>query len=132
MTNEKGRRRERQAREIHEYAGYECQPFRETRYREGDGFGHFDFIAVHPERKPRFVQVKSNRGSGIGEICAFARRQLPWPQFVEVDLAVCHDREGWRVLQPLESKGHHTVLDERRMSRPMGEGYAEALRAGEI
>jgi hypothetical protein len=132
MTNEKGTRRERQARAIHESAGYKCQPFRETRYREGDGFGHFDFMAVHPDRRPRLVQVKSNRGAGIAAISSFARSALPWPEHIEVDLAVCHDREGWRVLQPRADNGHETVLDERAMSCDMGSGYAAALESGGI
>ena len=134
MANEKGNRRERQAREMYEFAGYECQAFHETRYGEGDGFGEFDFMAIHPHRKPRLVQVKSNRGDGIGEVVAFAHERVAWPDHVEIDFVVCHDREGWRLLQPIEHSGQTPTVafDERERDAPMGEPLARALLNGDV
>jgi hypothetical protein len=135
VTNEKGTRRERQARELYAFAGYECQPFHEQRYAEGDGFGLFDFLAIHPHRKPRLVQVKSNSTQGdLGEVVSFAHERIAWPDHVEIDFAVCHDCEGWRLLQPVEDSGtpHTVAVDERDHNAPMGETLALALQDGEV
>lgn len=119
MTKAKGDRREREARDIYEAAGYTVQPFYGRPYGETDGFGLFDLVATKPRSPPRFVQVKSNQARGIREWTEETQQILPdWHAIA--DMAVCHDNAGWRLIT-VRDNGYRTVVDERDEDVDMGE-----------
>lgn len=131
MGKAKGDRRENQAVKILEEAGYEvCTP-NYDRYRNTDFFNLFDNMAMRPESKPRYVQVKSNKAEGI-QAFADKVRELVNFNHVMVEYWVCHDNEGWRVLRILPedmngSSTYETVLDERKHDCNMGEFLTESV-----
>lgn len=124
----KGQRRERQAREIYEAAGYIVQPFYGRPYGETDGFSHFDLVAIRSDSMLEFVQVKSNRAKGIKNMQHEIGHWFPFAHAIARYL-VCHDREGWRLLSVLPDK-HMVVVDEREQDCKMGAGVTAHL-AGE-
>lgn len=115
MSKKKGDRRERQAREILEYAGYTVESPNSTPYPQGYGvdfFGLFDFMAFKDDEKPLFGQVKSNGFRGIRSFSEECKEhQVPF-DFVEVQYWTCYDGEGWRIADVYED-GYDTVYDER-------------------
>lgn len=123
MSKKKGDRRERQAREILEEAGWTVESPNSTPYPQGYGvdfFGLFDFMAFKDGEKPLFGQVKSNRPGGITsfhEDCH--EKQFPW-DFADVEFWTCYDGEGWRIDEVTED-GYETVVDERDEDCNMGE-----------
>ncbi len=127
MSKAKGDRRERQAEEILEEVGYTVEKPNSTPYPQNYGvdfFGLFDIMAFKEDEKPLFVQVKSNGARGIRSFpkeCV--EMQVPF-DYVDVEFWVCHDGEGWRVLE-IQEDGHETVFDERDMDLNMGEGVKE-------
>lgn len=133
--NKKGKRRESEASKIYEQAGYETYRPQESKWGETDMFGLFDMIAVPGtddnnkrvlrENAPvRFVQVKSNRASGIEAWCTEVAERFRGP--CVADFVVCHDREGWRLLSPTLKRNedgtvaHETLIDERELDCEMG------------
>lgn len=125
---DKGRRNENEARTIYEKAGYDCQPFRGTRWDESDGYNAFDFVAVHPDRRTRWVQVKSNSTQGeLGKVMDVARERMPWPEHALIDFVIKYDRKGWRLLQPT-TDGHVVAVDERKDDRNIGELLEKELQ----
>lgn len=126
----KGDRRERQAREILENAGWTVESPNSTPYPQGYGvdfFGLFDFMAFKEGEKPLFGQVKSNRPGGITsfhEDCL--EKQFPF-DFCEVEFWTCYDGEGWRI-DEVTREGYETVVDERDEDCNMGE-IAEAEKS---
>ena len=121
----KGTRREQQACEIYENAGYTTYRPATVQFGENDVFGLFDVIAVDPSRKPRYVQVKSNGARGIRQwtkdVCAL----MPLEHAV-CEFAVPYDREGWRLLE-VDRDGPTAVYDERDRDVKMGEGLTNYL-----
>jgi len=126
----KGTRREKEACELYEQAGHTTYRPATVQYGENDVFGLFDLIAVHPARKPRYVQVKSNRASGINAWMDDATDLMP-PKHAVVEFAVCHDREGWRVAQPAKG-GYEWVYDGRSSQASMGDPFIDMLERGEV
>lgn len=129
MSRRKGNQRERQCRALYERAGYTVQRSVKARYGEKDMFNEFDFLAVRPDSVV-FGQVKSNStGGALKSVGEWAGAHAP--PTVEFHVQVCHDREGWRILEvlPGDHGGHETLVDERDMACRMGEGAAAALRA---
>jgi len=127
----KGTRREREAVELHQRAGFATYRPATVQYGENDVFGLFDLLAVSPSHDAvHAVQVKSNRADGIR---AWARhtalwRRLGWRTFYAVPV----DGDGWRMLECQTSDGEgphaYTVMDERDMDCAMGEGVVQWLR----
>jgi hypothetical protein len=113
----KGSRRERQAVDLLKQAGYATYRPATVRYGENDPFGLFDILAFAPHLPPRFVQVKSNNATGrrswFGHATMFARHGIT------TEMWVCHDADGWRVIQPADG-GSHTVYDGRERDDAMG------------
>ena len=131
MGKAKGDRRERQAREILEDAGWTVETPNYTRYGNTDFYNAFDLIAMHPNEKVKLVQVKSNTANGIQEL---ADRVQEFVNFsaCSVEYWICHDNEGWRVLDilPDNIKGnrtYETILDERDRDCNMGEFITESF-----
>ena len=125
MIMGKGARREREAVNLYKQAGWAVYRPSVVRFGENDVFGLFDLIAVDKGRKPRFVQVKSNRAAGIEHWCHEVNALMP-SEWTVSEFVVCHDREGWRLLQPV-GEGYQTVYDGRDSDGDMGEGLAEWL-----
>lgn len=130
MSNKaKGARREREARQHYEAAGYAVQPFYGRRYGETDGFNLFDLIALAPEREPHLVQVKSNRAAGIVD-WADSVTELCGRAPVRCLYAVCYDREGWRLIEAGVGGRRETIFDGRTHDGAMGEPLARFLSGG--
>jgi hypothetical protein len=121
----KGTRRERQAKEIYEHAGYAVANPERSKYGANDFYNHWDLVAMQPGREPRFVQVKSNVARGIGKVWREAQEYFAF-EHCTAEFAVCHDSEGWRLLSVTES-GHTTVYDEREHDCQMGSGLTAYL-----
>lgn len=121
----KGKRRERQAAGLYERAGWETFRPQESKYGETDIFGLFDLLAIGSAPEPtHLVQVKSNRAAGIND---WSEETLHYAaDGVRVRMLVCHDREGWRILDPVPG-GYRTVLDERDRDYQMGDGVVAYL-----
>lgn len=128
----KGKRRERQARDIYEAAGYETFAPQESKFGPTDMFGLFDFLAVPTGEgaygPSHLAQVKSNQTRGIAAWMQEARRFHKRRGLV-VRYLICYDGEGWRVDAPNDdSSTYTTVVDEREEDAKMGEPYTEYLR----
>lgn len=127
MSKQKGDRRERQAKNILESAGYNVETPNSTPYPQGYGvdfFGLFDFIAFKDGEKPIFGQVKSNGARGIRSFPEECKEvQFPF-DFAEIEYWVCYDGEGWRIIE-LTEDGSEDVYDGRDNNKNMGEGAIE-------
>jgi len=126
----KGSRREREAVELYQQAGFATYRPATVRYGENDIFGLFDILAVSPSNSAvHAVQVKSNRASGIRSWSRHTAlwRRLGWRTMYAVPV----DNEGWRVLEPVTKRlpaAPMTRVDERHRECDMGEGMTEWLR----
>jgi Holliday junction resolvase len=121
----KGQRRERQCKAIYEAAGFAVAHPERAKFGDNDLFNQFDLLAMQPARRPRFVQVKSNRATGIRTM------QHDLPEFFAfgfcmAEYAVAHDNEGWRLIAVLPDTTE-TLYDEREQDCSMGEGLTQYL-----
>lgn len=124
----KGKRREREAAELYEQAGYETYRPQESKWGETDIFGLFDVLAIKPGEDSLFAQVKSNRVRGIREWFRDVEDVLgPGP--ARVHYLVAHDGEGWRLAQR-SGDGYEWFVDERDRDVTMGAGVVEYLSDG--
>lgn len=129
----KGSRREREAVDLWQRAGFAVYRPATVRFGENDVFGLFDLLAVSPSHDSvHAVQVKSNRATGIK---AWSRqtwlwRSLGWRTFYAVPV----DSQGWRVMEATGERitGRHTHIvhvDERERDCAMGDGVVQWLRS---
>ena len=124
MSTAKGTRREQEACEYMQRAGYATYRPATVQFGENDVWGLFDVLAIAPDLPLRAVQVKSNRAVGIH---GWSRHTALWRAHgFLTEYWVCHDREGWRVLQPTD-ESHTTVCDERGQPGDIGQGLEEWL-----
>lgn len=127
MSKAKGDRRERQAVEILEFAGYTVETPNSTPYPQGYGvdfFGCFDFLAFKDGEKPLFGQVKSNGARGIRSFPQDCKNiQFPF-EYADVEYFVCYDNEGWRIIEVTED-GAEEIYDGRENNKNMGDGAKE-------
>lgn len=121
----KGTRRERQCVQIYEDAGFRAYSPSNVQYGENDILGLFDVVAVRPDRAPYFVQVKSNRASGINAWRVECLDVMPY-RHSHCCYAVPHDGEGWRLIG-IDDNGHTTLFDGRDSDTNMGDGLTEFL-----
>lgn len=121
----KGKRREREAAELYERAGYETFRPQESKFGETDMFGLFDLVAVQQGQYVRFAQVKSNKASGIEAWMKEVVADFP-VSTAAFDFLVCHDRQGWRLFE-VGLQDNAPLVDERSMDCQMGEGVVEWL-----
>jgi len=123
----KGSRREREAVDLYQRAGFATYRPATVRFGENDVFGLFDLLGVSPSHdRVHAVQVKSNRASGIR---AWARhtalwRRLGWRTFYLVPV----DNEGWRLVECKAVHVDETVMDERDRDCAMGDAVVGWLR----
>jgi len=122
MSRKKGYRRENQCVKTLQKSGYESERSLDPKYSAGDWFGLFDVMGVHQERKPVFIQVKSNGTDG-------ALKQIKENHSVNLDHAdvevwSAYDRKGWRIHR-LTEDGWKLVVDERDSNGNYGEEVVE-------
>lgn len=123
----KGARRERQAREIYEQAGYWVYSPQNVTYGDNDLWNLFDLACFHaPAGEFRFVQVKSNGARGIRKWSTVAKHFQDSSECVQADFVIPYDNEGWRLVRPSDGS-HTTVYDERESDCPMGEGLTRFI-----
>lgn len=125
----KGSRREREAVDLYQRAGFATYRPATVRFGENDIFGLFDILAVSPAHDSvRAVQVKSNRATGIE---AWTRHTALWRRLGWVtEYLVPIDNAGWRLIDcnhAVNDWWSKTVVDEREMDCSMGEGVVEYL-----
>jgi hypothetical protein len=120
----KGSRREREAVELLKQAGYATYRPATVQFGENDPFGLFDVLAFAPDLPPRFVQVKSN--AARGRQSWFSHARLWRAHGIKTEMWVCHDHEGWRVIQAAET-GTQTVYDGRESNGSMGDTLVQWL-----
>ncbi len=123
----KGTRREQEACEIWENAGFLTYRPATVRFGENDIFGHFDLIAMRSDRQPHYVQVKSNGARGITQWCKDVREYFPF-DCGRVFFAVPYDRSGWRLIEVTEDS-RTDVVDERDVDCNMGSEVVNYLSA---
>lgn len=120
MSKKKGDRRERQARDILEEAGFVVENPNYSRYGNVDFFNLFDIMALKKDRKVQFVQVKSSSARGINEFSEKCSEIIPFDH-INVEYWVCYDRKGWRIIDIKEDGSYEDVFDERDKDCSMGE-----------
>jgi hypothetical protein len=114
----KGTRRERQAVELLQSAGYATYRPATVAFGENDLWGLFDVLAIAPHLPLRAIQVKSNRASGV---VSWAENTQLWRSHgFLTEYWVPYDHEGWRVVRCLDS-GNRTVFDGRESGASMGD-----------
>jgi Holliday junction resolvase len=124
----KGKRRERQAGRAYTEAGYATFRPQESKFGETDIFGLFDLLAIGFAPDPtHLVQVKSNRAEGVEDWAEQARGFER--EGIRARMLVCHDREGWRVIEPRPHPAEYEIVrDCRDADAAMGEALAAFLR----
>jgi len=113
VSRSKGSRRDREAREVFEDAGFVTEKSVPAKYGRTDWFGGlFDFMAARPGTAFRLVQVKGGSASGIREMVEWAGSNLPTN--VEAEYAVYYKQEGWRLVRTDVDGSYATLYDERK------------------
>lgn len=92
---QKGNKNENEARRILDRA-YSAAKVSE--YGIHDPFGIVDIMAVKPGRKPKFVQVKTNRFADRKKYRKEAARRIP-EEYIDFEVWVRVDREGWKIYE---------------------------------
>jgi hypothetical protein len=93
-----------------------------TRYDSGDIFELFDLIAVREDRKPVFIQVKTNGTEGeLGNTLREGRDLLPI-EHVDLEYWIKYDYDGWRVLRSSNGNDWDEVVDESGRDCSIGSG----------
>ena len=129
MSRAKGTRREKECRELYELAGYATYSPMNVQYGDNDLFNLFDVVAIRPDRRITFIQVKSNGTQGeLNSFFEASQSLLPGTHAV-AHFATCYDREGWKLY---ESEGAKFLIavDERDKSCDMGARVVEYLQWG--
>ena len=131
MSTAKGTRREQEACEYMQRAGYATYRPATVQFGENDIFGLFDVLAVAPDLPLRAVQVKSNRA--VGRRSWFDHTQLWRAHGFVTELWVCHDHEGWRVIRcdtdPADGGVRHRVVyDGRDSNASMGDTLVQWIK----
>lgn len=122
MSRSKGNRHEREAKNLLSELGYTVHKKVHTRYDPGDIFSLFDLIAVKTERKPVFIQVKTNgTGGDLGKTLRESR-ELIATGHVDLEYWIRYSREGWRVLRSKNGNDWDEVVDEREADSSIGSG----------
>lgn len=128
----KGKRRERQAAELYQQAGYATYRPQESQWGETDMYGLFDMLAIgHGET--RLVQVKatSSRVPYTGWFDSVEKwvteSGIRPPYSMYHDFLICYDNEGWRLIGETQ-EGPETLVDERDSTDKMGKGVVEWLQ----
>jgi hypothetical protein len=121
-TRSKGNRRERQVANLLEDAGWRTHKKVNNTYDSGDAFGLFDVLALRKGDRPVYIQVKSNRTAGA--LKQISEAEFVDPQFIDPQVWVAHDRQGFRV-QRLCDSGWQVVVDERDSDSNFGEMAVE-------
>lgn len=121
MSKKKGDRRERMGREIFTESGFFVENPNFSRFQNKDFYNLHDFMAVHPQSKVIFVQVKSGTASGINNYIEECAERFS-AEHTQIFYMVYHKREGWRLIEiDLTDKTRTVIVDERETTNNMGE-----------
>ena len=118
-SKQKGDKNELEARTIYEDAGYLVENPNFYRYGNKDFFNLFDFMAIRPDSKVVFGQVKTNRAQGINAFADEVREHFNFDHVI-IEYWVRYNREGWRVIQ-ITPDGREDIIDERDSSENIGD-----------
>lgn len=124
-SRKKGLRNQRKAVDVYESVGFNAITPNATKFQREDFFGYFDIIAMHPETKPHYVQVKSESARGINDFSDSVMDIVP-SEYVRVFYFVYHSYEGWRIIEISDSE-YTTVYDGRDNGKNIGEGAKDFL-----
>lgn len=115
MSKKKGDRRESLGVDIFENAGFTVETPNHVKFSNKDYFNLMDFMAVHPNTKVIFVQVKSETARNIREFEEQCK-EIFSSEHTIVYYLVYHKREGWRLIEIDLDNGTHTVVADGRDS----------------
>lgn len=127
-TRSKGNKRERQAREIYERAGFVVEKASPERYGRSDWYSHWDGMAVRSDAIHMF-QVKSTNAEGIYGAAEWAAENAP--SCMECEYAVYHANEGWRLLRIIPEDESYTCVYDERKDDDVDSNYPDKLNMGE-
>jgi|APHM01.1.fsa_nt_gi hypothetical protein len=122
MNRHKGDKNERECKNLLKEAGWTVHKKTNNKYDNGDIFGLIDVIATKKDKKPLYIQVKTNTTAG-------AMKKLSEAQFMNkkhmnIQVWVRHDRKGWRI-KKLGEEGWKQPLDERENNSNIGREVVE-------
>lgn len=124
-TRSKGDRHERQAKALLQDQDYTVHKKVNNNWDNGDIFELFDLIAVRPNRKPVFIQVKTNgTGGDLGETLHKAK-QIIDTSHVDLEYWIKYDYKGWRVLRSTNGNDWDEVIDGRGKEGKIGSTVTE-------
>lgn len=118
-SRQKGSTNERYAAEVLQSQGYITDKPNTAKFQRQDFFELFDVMAMHPQRKLLFVQVKTNGANGIVQFVKDVQEVVPL-EYVRVQYWVRYDGEGWRIIE-IDAEGRHELIDERGKSENIRE-----------
>jgi len=118
----KGDKNERECKNLLKNAGWTVHKKTNNRYDSGDIWTVFDVIAAKNGEKPLYIQVKTNRTSGA--LKEIKDADYINSEYMNIQLWVRHDREGWRI-KKLGEDGWKQPLDEREKDCRIGEEVVE-------
>lgn len=124
-TRGKGDRHERQAKNLLEDEGYNVHKKVNNNWDNGDIFELFDLIAVRPNRKPVFIQVKTNGTAGeLGTTLEEAKEILD-TSHIDLEYWIKYDYQGWRVLRSKNGNDWDEIFDARSTDNEIGKTVVE-------
>lgn len=115
-THQKGRRNENKAKSLLSRCGFNVDSQNYSRYGSKDLYNLFDAVAMKPDSKVWWIQVKSNVANGIR---AFSRKVQEFVNFEHnrVFYFVWHDYQGFRIIEVFEDGSREVRVDERNENK---------------
>lgn len=124
-TRSKGDRHEREAKKMLNEIGYTVHKKVNNQYDNGDIFELFDLIAVQPNRKPIFIQVKTNGTAGELNSTLQEAQNILDTRHIDLEYWIKYDYKGWRVLRSTDGEDWKPVADGRDTDKNMGRTVVE-------
>ena len=121
-TRSKGDKNELECKKLLIEAGWHVHKKTNNKWDSGDIWELFDIIATKDGEKPLYIQVKTNRTSGA--LKELKEADYINTEYMDIQLWVRHDREGWRI-KKLGEEGWKQPLDEREKDCRIGEEVVE-------
>jgi Holliday junction resolvase len=128
MSRKKGKRRERRVYKILEEVGFRVENPNYAQYQNQDFFNLFDLMALHKNRKPHYIQVKSTSASGINDFVSECSDFVNF-EHVKVEYWVYHKREGWRIID-IKEDNYEIIYDGRKDNKKMDKGAIDYKNQG--
>lgn len=122
MSRAKGDRHETECKNLLGDLGYTVHKKVNNRYDSSDIFALFDLIAVRQDRKPVFIQVKTNGTEGELGNTLRESRDLLKVEHVDLEYWIKYDYRGWRVLRSSNGNDWEQVVNEANQDCTIGSG----------